>query len=289
MPHAETRGDHAARIYYESLGSGPPLLLISGFGSNATVYWANIPRLSERFRVIAMDPRGSGRSDVTPGPYTMPLLADDCVAVLDACGVRAAHVLGTSMGGMIAQHLALEHPNRVRGLVLACTTPGGMHHVLPPPEHLAVFIAAAEIADAAAAVRATYPLHYSDAYAAAHDAEIVARSRASEQLRSTPTGRAAQLAAVQAHDTFDLLPAVTAPTLVVHGERDGIVPVANGRMIAARIPGAGLRTWPDGRHLFFVEFADELNEAIISFLEEDDVREPAVVVGEHERSQGGER
>ncbi|MBF6600726.1 MAG: alpha/beta fold hydrolase [Dehalococcoidia bacterium] len=288
MPHADSRGA-AARIYYEAHGSGPPLLLISGFGSNATVYWANIPRLSERFRVIVMDPRGSGRSDVTPGPYTMQLLADDCVAVLNACGVHAAHLLGTSMGGMIAQHVALGHPERVRGLVLACTTPGGAHHVLPPPEHLAVFVAAAEIADAVEAVRATYRLHYSDLYAAAHDAEIVARSRANERLRSTPEGRAAQLAAVQAHDTFDLLPSITAPTLVAHGERDGIVPVENGRSIAARIPGARLRTWADGRHLFFVEFADEFNEAVISFLDEADVRERAVVAGEHEHSQGGER
>jgi pimeloyl-ACP methyl ester carboxylesterase len=264
MPYADASG---AKIYYETHGAGEPLLLISGFGSNATVYWSNIPRLAERFRVIAMDPRGSGRSDVAPGPYTMDLLAGDCAAVLDAAGAAGAHVLGTSMGGMIAPHVALLHPDRVRRLVLACTTPGGTHHVLPPAEQLAVFIGAADIADAAAAVRATYPLHYSDAYAAAHDAEIVARSLANEHLRSTPEGRAAQLAAVQAHDTWDQLPSIAAPTLVLHGERDGIVPVENGRNIAARIPGARLRTWPEGRHLFFVEFAAEVNEAVSEFLD----------------------
>lgn len=267
MPHADADG---AKIYYDVHGAGTPFLLVSGFGSNATVYWANIPRLAERFRVIAMDPRGSGRSDVAPGPYTMAMLAGDCAAVLDANAVETAHVLGTSMGGMIAQNFAVLYPERLRRLVLACTTPGGTHHVLPPAEQLAVFMGAAEIADAAAAVRATYPLHYSDAYAAVHDEEIVARSRANEHLRSTPEGRAAQLAAVQGHNTWDALTAITAPTLVLHGERDGIVPVENGRNIAARIPGARLRTWAEGRHLFFVEFADELNEEVIGFLDEHD-------------------
>ncbi|MDE3096792.1 MAG: alpha/beta fold hydrolase [Chloroflexota bacterium] len=202
MPLAEAAG---ARIYFESHGSGEPLLLIAGFGSNTTVYWANIPELARHFRVIAIDPRGSGRSDAPPGPYTMSQLAEDCRAVLDACGVDAAHVAGASMGGMIAQHLALRFPGRVRGLVLACTTPGLPHHVPPPDEAVALFMEAAGIADPAKAVRATYPLNYSDAYAAAHDAQIVARALANEHLRSTPEGRAAQLAAVQGHDTYDRL------------------------------------------------------------------------------------
>ena len=265
MPHADAAG---ARIYFETHGSGDPLLLIAGFGSNATVYWANIPRLSAGFRVIAMDPRGSGRSDVAPGPYTMAQLAGDCAAVLDAAGAPAAHVLGTSMGGMIAQHLALLHAERVCGLALACTTPGGPHHVLPPPEALDLFMAAADLTDPADAVRATYPLNYSDAYAKAHDAEIVARSLANQHLRSTPEGRAAQLAAVQAHDTYALLPGVAAPTLVLHGERDGIIPAENGRTLAERIPGARLLTWPEGRHIFFAEFADEFSAAVGRFFSE---------------------
>jgi pimeloyl-ACP methyl ester carboxylesterase len=277
MPHADAGG--GAKIYFETHGSGQPLLLIAGFGSNATVYWANIPQLSERLRVIAMDPRGSGRSDVAPGPYTMAQLAGDCAAVLDAAGADAAHVLGTTMGGMVAQHFALLHPERVRSLVLACTTPGGAHHVLPPPEALERFMAAADIDDPAEAVRATYPLHYSDAYAAAHDAEIVARSLANQHLRSTPEGRAAQLAAVQAHDTYDALPRIKAPALVLHGERDGIVPAANGRILAERIPGARLLTWPEGRHIFFAEFADEFNAAVTRFISE--------TVGEAGRADAG--
>ncbi len=264
MRFAESRG---ARIYYETHGRGEPLLLIPGFGSNGTVYWANTSALARRYRVIVQDPRGSGRSDVVPGPYTMAMLAGDAAAVLDAEGVQAAHVFAASMGGMIAQHIALLHRERVRGLVLACTTPGGSHHVLPRPEQLASFMAAAEMEDPVAAVRLTYPLNYSDAYAESHDEEIVARILANEALRSTPEGRAAQLAAVQGHDTYDDLPRIGAPTLVLHGAADGIVPVANGQTIASRIPGARLRTWAQGRHVFFSELADEVNAAIADFLE----------------------
>ncbi len=265
MPLADARG---AKIYFETHGSGEPLLLVAGFGSNATVYWANISQLAEHFQVIAMDPRGSGRSDVAPGPYTMQLLAEDCASVLDASGAGAAHVFGTSMGGMIAQHVALLHPRRTRGLVLACTTPGLPHHVLPPEDAIALFMEAADLTDPVAAVRATYPLHYSEDYVAAHDAEIVARTLANEHLRSTAGGRAAQLAAVQGHNTFDRLGEIAAPTLVLHGEKDGIVPVENGRTLAERIPDARLMTWPEGRHIFFAEFAEEVDAAIIAFLRE---------------------
>ena len=265
MPHVSANG---AKIYYETHGSGEPLLMIPGFGANATLYWANIPALAERFHVIAYDPRGAGRSDVPPAPYSMQMHAEDAIAVIEAAGERSAHVFSTSMGGMIAQNLALLYPERVRRLVLCCTTPGGTHHVLPPPEALERFIAAASIEDPAAAVRSTYPLHYSDAYVAEHDAEIVARSLATSSMRSTPEGRAGQLAAVQEHDTYDRLPEIKAPTLVAHGEEDGIIPVQNGRILAERIPKARLVIYPRAKHIFFVECAAELNAEVMAFLTE---------------------
>lgn len=263
MPHADADG---ARIWYETAGDGEPLLLIPGFGATTTVYWANMPELSRRFRVIAFDPRGSGRSDSPAGAYTMEMFADDCVAVLDAAGEGAAHVFGTSFGGMVAQHLALRHPRRVRRLVLGCTTAGGDRHVLPPAENVARFLAAADITDPAAAARAVYPLHYSDEYAAAHDAEIVARALDNEWLRSTPEGRAGQLAAVQGHDTHDRLRDIAAPTLVAHGEDDGIIPAENGRILAAGIPGARLTVYSRARHIFFAECAQQVNADIAAFL-----------------------
>ena len=265
MPLAEAQG---ARLYYEVRGEGEPLLLIPGFGSTIPVYWANIPELSRHFRVIAFDPRGSGRSDVPLDGYTMRVFADDATAVLDAAGAATAHVFGTSFGGMVAQHLALEHPRRVRRLVLGCTTPGGPRHVLPPLENVTRFLAAGDIADAAEAVRSTYFMHYSDAYAAAHDAEIVERSLANASLRATPEGRAGQLAAVQGHDTYERLREIAHPTLVVHGGEDGMVPVDNGRLLAEAIPGARLIVYPEGRHIFFAECAEQLNADIAAFLQD---------------------
>ena len=206
-------------IYYEVHGDGEPLLLHPGFGCTVEIYWANTPALARQFRVLVLDPRGAGRSSTGDETATPKTFADDAIAVLDAEGIESAHVFGASFGGMMAQHIALEHPPRVRRLVLGCTTAGGPQHVLPPAENMAKFIAASEIADPVAAVRSTYALNYSDAYVAAHDTDIVARSLANAALRSTPEGRATQIAAVQAHDTHARLRQITCPTF--RRPRDG--------------------------------------------------------------------
>ena len=261
-----TIGANGIDLYYETRGEGEPLLLHPGFGCTVEVYWANTPELARHFRVVVFDPRGAGRSSTGDGTATPKTYADDAVAVLDAEGIASAYVFGTSFGGMMAQHIALEHPRRVRRLVLGCTTAGGPQHELPPVENLLKFHAASEIADPVAAVRSTYALNYSDAYAAAHDAEIVERSLANAKLRSTPEGRATQIAAVQAHDTHARLREIACPTFIAHGTDDGTVPVENGRVLAAGIPGARFKLYPGGRHLFFMECADALNADIVAFL-----------------------
>ncbi|MEX0751180.1 MAG: alpha/beta hydrolase [Dehalococcoidia bacterium] len=267
MPHASADG---AQLYYEVHGSGDPLLMIPGFGSTTLVYFANIAPLAERFKVIVFDPRGSGRSDVPSSGYSMQGFVDDCVSVLSAAGEASAHVAAASFGGMVAQNLALTYPERVRRLVLICTTPGGPHHVSPPPEQMAVFLAAADIPDPAAAARSTYPLHYGDAYIAEHDAAIVERSLANAHLRSKLEGRIGQLTAVSQHDTLDRLPKLSTATLILHGQHDGIVPVENSRKMAAAIPNARIKIYPDAKHIVFTECADELNRDIIEFLTENE-------------------
>ena len=263
MPTARANG---VNLYYEVHGDGEPLLLHPGFGCTVEIYFANTPVLAEHFRVIVFDPRGAGRSDTPAGTYTMQTYADDCVAVMQAAGTESAHVLGTSFGGMVVQNLALLHPKRVRGLVFGCTTAGGAAHVLPPGDNLAIFLASADVADPAVSVRMRYPMHYSDAYIARHDAEIVARAISQSHLGSTPEGRAGQLAAVSTHDTFARLLQISSPTLVAHGDEDGVVPVENGRILAQQIPGARLRIYPGAKHIFFLECAAAFNADVVAFL-----------------------
>lgn len=266
MAYAEVPG---AKLYYEVHGEGVPLLLHPGFGCSVEIYFSSIAALARHLQVIVFDPRGAGRSSAGDASSTTPkTFADDAAALLDVLEVDAAHVFGTSFGGMMAQHLALEHPKRVRRLVLGCTTAGGSGHVLPPLENIVRFIAASEITDPIEAVRSTYFINYSDAYVASHDGEIAERALRNQHLRSSPEGRATQIAAVQAHDTLRRLQEITQATLVLHGTDDGTVPVENGRALAAAIPSARFFEYARGRHLFFIEFADKLNDDIVSFLSE---------------------
>src|SRR5919198_2276974 len=133
---AEARAADGTKLYYERTGAGAPVLLVMGLGMNATGWWRTMPVLAERLEVIAFDNRGSGRSDVPDGRYTADLMADDAMAVLDAAGVGRAHVYGISLGGMIAQQIALRHPQRVDRLRPGAPPPRGGEHVRPAHEGL---------------------------------------------------------------------------------------------------------------------------------------------------------
>src|SRR5882672_10728057 len=126
MPFIDNQG---AKIYWDEQGEGEPVLLIMGLGYPSAMWYRTRPLLAARYRTIALDNRGVGRSDVPPGPYPIALMASDAAGVLDASGLESAHVYGVSMGGMIAQEFALQYPKRVRSLILGCTAAGGPHAV----------------------------------------------------------------------------------------------------------------------------------------------------------------
>ena len=266
MPHVTHAG---ARIWWEEQGAGDPLLLIMGLG--ATLEWWNrlTPSLTPRYRTIRFDNRGVGKSDVPAGPYSIPLMADDALAVIDAAGVTSAHVVGLSMGGYIAQELALRHPGRVRSLVLGCTSCGGRDAVRAAPE----------VASALAA-RAKVPQH--DAmwgmvpytFDASTPRERIAQDLAM-RMRSAVSnaGYFAQLDAVRAWGgALGRLSAIAVPTLVMHGENDQLVPPENGRILARAIANARLVMLPHASHIFLTDQLEPARDAILTFLSGDDGR-----------------
>jgi 3-oxoadipate enol-lactonase len=246
-------------------GGGPPLLMIPGLGASRRVYAPIVPLLAERLRVVVFDPRGVGESGFTPGPYTMAQLAADAAAVLDAAGLEQAAVWGASMGGMVAQHLALLHPERVSRLVLACTTCGGPHAVKPTPEAAAALLGKGARTPGEA-YRLACTVLYAEEFQAAHPEFIEAEVAERERHPVRGGVFAAQQAAVRGHDTFDALPRIEVPVLVLHGLLDAVVPAENGRIIAARIPGARLRVLEGRGHLFFHEAPREAAEEVLGFL-----------------------
>ncbi len=238
-------------LHWESTGEGPPVLLVMGLGMNATGWWRTVPVLAEAgLRVLAFDNRGVGRSLRTPGPYTVAGMADDAASVLDAAGVESAHVYGISLGGMIAQELALRHPERVRSLVLGATTPGGAAHVPPGEDVLALLQLRAQMT-AEQAVWASVPINYAPATRASGGDRIAEDIAQRLRFPVEPEYYVAQLRAAEGHDAA--VGEIRAPVLVVHGDEDVLIVPENGRRLAAVVPGAELRLWAGAAHLYFTD------------------------------------
>ena len=254
------------KLYWESTSAGAPVLLVMGLGMNATGWWRTVPVLAESFRVIAFDNRGVGRSGRPPGPYTLAEMADDAAAVLDAAGEERAHVYGISLGGMIAQELALRHPRRVASLVLGATTPGGPRAVRADDATLAFFGRRAQM-PAEEAVWASVPYNYGAATRREHAQRIAEDIERRLRFPIEPAPYEAQLAAALDHDALDRLPGLSVPTLVVHGEEDRMVAPDNARILVGAIPDAELALWPGVGHLYFTD-EPEADRGVARFLAE---------------------
>lgn len=256
--------DHdGARIHYRVEGSGPALLMICGLGYPSDTWWRLVPTLSERFTLIRPDNRGVGLTGpAAERPYTVERMAADAMAVLDDAGVARAHVIGVSMGGTIAQEIALSHADRVDHLVLGCTHPGGGDSVFDT-DALRLLAARSSMSTEEAA-EASIPFNYG----AATSRDDIARDHAVRMSRPTdPEGYAAQLeGARQWRGSGGRLGSITAPTLVIHGDSDRLVPPANGEFIAERIAGARLVLLPGANHIFWTDSLPETVDALLAFL-----------------------
>ncbi len=262
MSRASSNG---VALHYDSTGAGAPVLLVMGLGMNATGWWRTVPVLrTAGLRVLSFDNRGVGRSERPTGPYTTAVMADDAVAVLDAAAVERAHIYGISLGGMIAQEIALRHPDRVGRLVLGATTPGGAGAIPADPETLEFFQRRGRM-PAEEAVWASVPYNYSARTRDEHGDRIAQDVRRRLRFPIEPEPYAAQLAAALGHDTHERVAQIRAPTLVVHGEEDVMVPPANGRQLAGLIPDARLLALPGAAHLYTTDEPDADHE-IAAFL-----------------------
>ena len=261
MPYADNCG---VNIYWEEEGAGDPLLLIMGLGYTHDMWYRTVPAVSARYRTISLDNRGVGRSDVPPGPYAIATMAADAAAVMDAAGVGRAHVFGISMGGMIAQEFALQYPDRVRSLILGCTSHGGPEAIAADAEVISTLMARGTMS-AEDGVRVMIPFIYEPS---------TSRERIEEDLeirrRTFPTEEAyfAQVRGIQAFDSLSRLSQLKIPTLVIHGESDRLVPPENGRRLAGLIDDAKLVMIPGASHIFPTDKPEISHQAILGFLAE---------------------
>lgn len=253
---------HGARIYWEEQGEGDPLLLIMGLGYSSAMWYRTLPELSRHHRTILFDNRGVGRSSAPHGPYSISSMASDAASVLDAAGVESARVYGISMGGMIAQELALQHPGRVRSLILASTSCGGLESVPASLEVIsALYARAAMTPEDAFWLMA--PFVYDPSTPRARMEEDLA-----VRIRTYPPAQSymAQLQGILAWHSHSRLKEIKAPTLVIHGENDRLVPPENGAILARTIEGAKLVSVPNASHILLTDQPAICNEAVLSFL-----------------------
>jgi pimeloyl-ACP methyl ester carboxylesterase len=259
------RGD--AQIWWDAEGAGEPLLLIQGLGYSSDMWWRLLPELTPAFRVIRFDNRGVGRTGVPAGPYPVPTMAADALAVLDAAGETSAHVMGVSMGGFITQEVVLSAPERVRSLILGCTATGGPEMVAAEPAAMAMVAARASMSAEEAAEVAIPFVYAKGTPRSVIDEDFAVRL----EIPTTAEGYGNQLAGVAAWGASEGIGAarlgvIDVPTLILQGDEDRLVNPANADVLAKAIPGAEVVILEGASHIFFSDQPVASAKAIASFL-----------------------
>ncbi len=265
MPTAKV-GD--ININYKVHGEGEALVLINGYGSNSRSWLLEIPTFSQEFQVVTFDNRGTGQSDKPDIPYTMEMMAGDVAGLLEAIGIDAAHVYGVSMGGMIAQEFTLRYPDKVISLILGCTNCGGRHSIRPDEEVMTFLFDAERMKRLTPeeGARESLPFLFSQKFID-NNVDIIEQIVTQRVEYVTPLhGYTRQAQAIMGHDTYDRLPQIEVPTLVIAGTADRLVPFENSKTLASQIPNAELVILENMGHGYLVEAAEEANKAILDFL-----------------------
>lgn len=257
--------NNKTKIFWTEQGVGEPLLLIAGLGAPHRAWRRIVPLLAKKYRVISFDNRGTGETEFPADElFTIPLLASDAKAVLDAAGVKSAHVLGMSMGGMIAQEFALNFPEMTRSLILTVTTCGGKNSV---PAESKVYSALQNSSSATPeeAFWTMAPFIYD---------KNTPRAKLEEDLASRegkftkPENYMRQMQAVISWEgTFSRLPNINVPTLVIGGKNDQLIPCENSKILADAIPNSKLVELENSSHIYTTDQPEESVAAIMEFLE----------------------
>jgi 3-oxoadipate enol-lactonase len=255
-------GVAGAELHYERAGNGEPLLAIQGM-SGTHLSWGSPFRslLEAHFDCVVFDNRGIGLSSEVTEPFTIAEMAADTADLLEALEIESAHILGISMGGMIAQELALAHPDRLRSLTLGCTYCGGPGSQLMDPADFQALAGAMASGDQGRVFRAMYELNLSPGFRT----EESRYAEFTEMAEALPVARRTielQVQATLSHDTSARLPGLSTPTLVIHGTVDRVLGVANGPLIASLVPDARLELLDEVGHMFWWEQPERSAELI---------------------------
>jgi pimeloyl-ACP methyl ester carboxylesterase len=269
LPFADSKG---TPVHYETHGAGEPLLLIMGYGLSSDAWNPLLPLLAG-YQSIIFDNRGTGESGPPGDDFTLHTLGDDAVAVLDALGLARTHVMGLSMGGMIAQAMAIDHPDRVATLVLGCTSPAPVRFISDPEAGVKLFQGTMLMGtDPEAALDILIPLVFSDEFLRENPSM---RELAKLIIGQTKLSDGAALAMMRAFgdiskgtmfDVTDRLGEIRVPTLVQHGTADRLVPVEAGRYLAEHIPGAEYQEFEGAGHVYSMERPTEAFPRVLGFL-----------------------
>lgn len=252
-------------LYYEIRGAGPPLLFISGLSGGSWSWYEQVPAFAEHFLTITYDNRGAGRSGMPPGPYTIKQLAQDARDLLRHLGIDECFVMGLSMGGMIAQELALLTPATVRAMVLGCTHCGGAVRIPPAPQVLQSFmnnngLSHEQIVDK------NLPFFFSEECRGTRPAVVASYRQVQLETPLQPVHAfRAQLAAIAGFSCCDRLAQIKLPTLIITGTADVLVPPENARILAGLIPHAELITIVGAGHALHAECRERLNQESLAF------------------------
>ena len=255
-------------LYYEVHGEGMPLVLISGLGYSLWQWHLMVPYLEKHFHVITLDNRGVGQTDKPAGQYTASMLAKDTIGLLDTLGIDKAVVMGHSMGGFVAQAMALEYPERVSKLILASTNFGGPRHVPVTAEAMAVL--SDVTSDPMTRLRNGIVVSTAPGFAERQPELIQTwldwRVANPLDLAGYQSQMAIGLGLMAEEAAFESkLPNVTAPALILFGEHDKVVPPANADLLAKQLKGSQTRILPDAGHFFPLEVPEEASQVVIQF------------------------